>query len=492
MGEVPLTPVMRWTAGPDGSYGGLAQAVLLVTPPDLSEDDAAAALQVLLDRHDMLRARLTDDGSHLVVPAEGTVRARDLLTRAQGPDLDRHVKDAAARLDPRAGRMLRAVLCGTDRLLLVAHHLVVDGVSWRIVLSGLADAWQALRSGQTPRPRRTGTSFRRWSHLLAEEARSAERLRELPWWTETLERARPLLDRAPDPARDTAATVREETLVLPEDVTAPLLTTVPAAYRAAVPDVLLSALTIAVAVRREERGDLAGRSLLVGLEGHGREEGIAENVDLSATVGWFTTFHPVALDPGPVDLDEALSGGPAAGTALKRVKEQLRAVPDHGLGYGLLRHLNPDTAAELDKRPHPQIVFNYLGRFTASASGDEPWELAPEAPMLRVPPDGARPAAGLEINTVAVEESGGVRLHVSASAPRAFLAPAETAALLALWERALRGLVRHAEDARAGGLTPSDLPLVSLTQDDIEDFESAFDFDHDSDDFDDFDDNDGF
>ncbi|MFD5128612.1 amino acid adenylation domain-containing protein [Streptomyces olindensis] len=492
VGEVPLTPVMRWTAGPDGSYGGLAQAVLLVTPPDLSEDDAAAALQVLLDRHDMLRARLTDDGSHLVVPAEGTVRARDLLTRAQGPDLDRHVKDAAARLDPRAGRMLRAVLCGTDRLLLVAHHLVVDGVSWRIVLSGLADAWQALRSGQTPRPRRTGTSFRRWSHLLAEEARSTERLRELPYWTETLERARPLLDRAPDPVRDTAATVREETLVLPEDVTVPLLTTVPAAYRAAVPDVLLSALTIAVAVRREERGDLAGRSLLVGLEGHGREEGIAENVDLSATVGWFTTFHPVALDPGPVDLDEALSGGPAAGTALKRVKEQLRAVPDHGLGYGLLRHLNPDTAAELDKRPHPQIVFNYLGRFTASASGDEPWELAPEAPMLRVPPDGARPAAGLEINTVAVEESGGVRLHVSASAPRAFLAPSETAALLALWERALRGLVRHAEDARAGGLTPSDLPLVSLTQDDIEDFESAFDFDHDSDDFDDFDDNDGF
>ncbi|GGX02687.1 non-ribosomal peptide synthetase [Streptomyces lomondensis] len=488
VGEVPLTPLMRWTAGPDGSYGGLAQAVLLVTPPDLSEDDACAALQALLDRHAMLRARLADDGSRLVVPAEGTVRARDLLTRAQGPDLHRHLTDAAARLDPRAGRMLQAVLCGTDRLLLVAHHLVVDGVSWRIITSGLADAWQALRSGQTPRPHRTGTSFRRWSRLLAEEARSAERVRELPWWTETLDRARPLLDRALDPARDTAATVREEKFVLPEDVTVPLLTTVPAAYRAAVPDVLLSAFAVAAAVWREQRGDLADRSLLVGLEGHGREEDIAEGVDLSATMGWFTTFHPAALDPGPVDLDEALSGGPAAGTALKRIKEQLRAVPDRGLGYGLLRHLNPDTAAELDKRPHPQIVFNYLGRFTASASGEEPWELAPEAPMLGVPPDGGRPAAfGLEINAVAVENADGVRLHVSASAPQAFLAPSETGALLALWERALRGLVRHAEDAPAGGLTPSDLPLVALTQEDIEDFESAFENDSD-----DFDENDGF
>jgi non-ribosomal peptide synthase protein (TIGR01720 family) len=255
--------------------------------------------------------------------------------------------------------------------------------------------------------------------------------------------------------------------------------------------VLLSAFAVAAAAWREQRGDLAGRSLLVGLEGHGREEGLAEGVDLSATVGWFTTFHPVALDPGPLDLDEALSGGTAAGTALKRIKEQLRAVPDHGLGYGLLRHLDPDAAAALAPHPEPQVVFNYLGRFTASASGAEPWQLAPEAPMLAVPQDGERPAAcGLEINAVAVEEAGGLRLHVSAAAPRAFLAPSATRDLLTLWERALRGLVRHAEDTPAGGLTPSDLPLVALTQEDIEDFESAFD--HDRDDFDDFDDHDAF
>ncbi|WP_309094585.1 non-ribosomal peptide synthetase [Streptomyces sp.] len=490
LGDVGLTPVMRWAAGPDGSYGGLAQAVLLVTPGGLTDDDATAVLQTLLDRHDMLRARLAHDGSHLTVPAEGTVRASDLLTRVPDTDPQEQSERAAARLDPRAGRMLQAVLLGTDRLLLVAHHLVVDGVSWRIITAELADAWQALRSGTATPRRQRGTSFRRWSGVLAEQARTPRRTRELPWWTDTLERGRPLLDQALDPARDTAATVREEGLVLPADLTVPLLTTVPAAYRAAVPDVLLSAFAVAAAAWREERGDLAGRSLLVGLEGHGREEELAEGVDLSTTVGWFTTLHPVALDPGPLDLDEALSGGPAAGTALKRIKEQLRAVPDHGIGYGLLRHLNPATAPGLAERPHPQVLFNYLGRFTA-ASGAEPWELAPEAPVLGVPPDPGRPAAfGLEINAVAVERADGVRLHVSACAPRAFLAPSATRALLTLWERALRGLVRHADEAPAGGLTPSDLPLVALTQEDIEDFEHAFE--RNSDDFDDFDDNDGF
>ncbi|WP_327715390.1 amino acid adenylation domain-containing protein [Streptomyces sp. NBC_00490] len=453
VGEVELTPIMRWTAG---SYDGLAQAVLLVTPPELSYDTLAAVLQRVVDRHDLLRARLS---GRLVVPAEGTVRAEDLLGQVRGTDVHEELAAAVARLDPASGRMLQAVwFADSARLLLVAHHLVVDGVSWRIITSDLAETWQ---SGEAlPR---TGTSFRTWSRLLGEEA--GKRGSELPWWTWVSENARPLVERVPDPGD----TQREQTLVLPPGITGPLLTSVPAAYHAAVPDVLLTALAVAAADWREERGDLTGRSLLVGVEGHGREEAIAEGVDLSATVGWFTTFHPVGIDPGPLDLGEALDGGPAAGTALKRVKEQLRAVPDGGLGYGLLRHLNPDTSAPLEKLPQPQVAFNYLGRFTASASADDPWDLAPEAPMLPL----AGPARfGLEINAVAVDGDDGLRLHIWAAWPESFLTPAEATDLLALWERALHGLVRHAGESPAGGLTPSDLPLVELTQEDIDDFEN--------------------
>ncbi|MFI6012739.1 amino acid adenylation domain-containing protein [Streptomyces sp. NPDC051243] len=465
VGEAELTPIMRWSAGPDGSYGGLAQAVLLVTPPDLTYDTAIDVLQAVLDRHDVLRARLTDT---LVVPAEGAVRAGDLLHQVRDAALDDQLAAALSRLDPEAGRMLQAVwFTDSRRLLLVAHHLVVDGVSWRIITSDLAEAWRTGRA--LPR---SGTSFRTWSRLLTEESRKPGRVRELAWWTGVSEGVRPFLERE----LGTTGSPREHTLVLPDDVTASLLTSVPAAYHAAVPDVLLTALALATAAWRERRGDLSGRCMLVGLEGHGREEDIAEGVDLAATVGWFTTYHPVAVDPGPLDLDEALAGGPAAGTALKRIKEQLRAVPDHGLGYGLLRHLNPDTAPALEKLPQPQILFNYLGRFAASGPAGEPWELAPEATMLRVPPDGERAAArGLEINAVAVEGAGGVRLHVSASWPDGFLTESEAGDLLALWERALHGLARHAGDSPAGGLTPSDLPLVELTQEDIDDFENDFD-----------------
>ena len=107
-------------------------------------------------------------------------------------------------------------------------------------------------------------------------------------------------------------------------------------------------------------------AVLLDLEGHGREEMFAD-VDLSRTVGWFTSLFPVRLDAGALDLEEALAGGPALGRALKRIKEQLRAVPDNGLGYGLLRYLNAETAAQLAGFAAPQLGFNYLGRFAAAA-----------------------------------------------------------------------------------------------------------------------------
>ena len=116
----------------------------------------------------------------------------------------------------------------------------------------------------------------------------------------------------------------------------------PAAFHGGINDVLLTGLVLAVAdwCRRRGRGaGQASHAVLLDLEGHGREE-IFADVDLSRTVGWFTSLFPVRLDPGALDLDEALAGGPALGRALKLIKEQLRALPDHGLGYGLLRYLN--------------------------------------------------------------------------------------------------------------------------------------------------------
>ena len=140
-------------------------------------------------------------------------------------------------------------------------------------------------------------------------------------------------------ARDLSGGAGHLTLTLPAAVTGALLTRVPAAFHGGINDVLLTALCLAIARWCGRRGRGGGSAVLLDLEGHGREE-IFADVELSRTVGWFTSLLPVRLDPGLLDLDEALAGGPALGRALKLIKEQLRALPDHGLGYGLLRYLN--------------------------------------------------------------------------------------------------------------------------------------------------------
>src|SRR5205807_10254421 len=192
-----------------------------------------------------------------------------------------------------------------------------------------------------------------------------------------------LVDGTLDAARDVSGTAGRLTLTLPAAVAEALLTRVPAAFHGGVNDVLLTGLAVAAVdwCRRRGRGS-STNAVLLDVEGHGREE-IFAGIDLSRTVGWFTSVYPVRLDVGALDLEEALAGGPALGRALKLIKEQLRALPDHGLGYGLLRYLNGETASQLEPFATPQIGFNYLGRFGGAAPASAAaWGGAPEAVTL--------------------------------------------------------------------------------------------------------------
>ena len=205
------------------------------------------------------------------------------------------------------------------------------------------------------------------------------------------------------------------------------------------------------------------------------------DIDLTRTVGWFTSLYPVRLDPGPIDLEEALSGGPALGRALKTVKEQLRAVPGKGLGYGLLRYLNGETAAELAGLAVPQLGFNYLGRFAAGGAGAD-WAPAPLDGRGADAGDGqlssGDPAMPLshviEINALTLDGMEGPALSAHWTFAPALLGAAAVEDLAATWFRALTALVRHAAQPGAGGLSPSDLALVDLTQDEIERLERDY------------------
>ncbi|ATY11274.1 non-ribosomal peptide synthetase [Amycolatopsis sp. AA4] len=360
-GRVAPTPIMR--------YRGLFQAMLLTAPPGLTEPGLVRTVQAVLDRHDLLRARW--DGETLVVPAE-SFDAAEIVTRAAG-SLDDELLAARDRLDD--DRLVQVVRFD-DRVLIVADHLVVDGVSWRILLDDLAEAWQGRELV------RTGTSFRRWSELLREQDRSGER--EL--WHSILDGADPVL-----PLTDAVPEHAECTAPLP------------------VGDVEQALLT---ALGRTLDRDNA----VIAVERHGREEQIAPGVDLSATVGWFTAVFPV------------------------RTSGSVHRLPDGGLGYGLLRPFD---------LPEPTIVLNYLGRVD---TGDgTPWSVAPEAPMLRVPPrPGRTPDWALEINAAAV--NGELRISLTGQTD-------------------VRTLAARLRDALAGGGPALDLSLVDLSQDDIDEFE---------------------
>ncbi|MEU8824339.1 amino acid adenylation domain-containing protein [Streptomyces sp. NPDC048636] len=496
LGELPLTPVMLDLYERGGPTATVHQANLVQVPADCSESLLAAALQAVLDHHDTLRARLLPAGGgagpRLEIAPKGAVEAARLISRVDIAEVapSALIERVAAEqtrvqgeLSPDDGELVRAVWfdAGRDRpgrLMLVVHHLAVDGVSWRVLQEDLKIAWQAVTTGADVRLAPVGTSFRRWARLLAEQATGSERTAELELWRSVLATDDPALaDRPLDPARDVVGSARSFTVTLPAEVAGPLLGRVPAAFNAGVDDVLLTGLALAVARWRRDRGRGDGSALLVGLEGHGREE-IVDGTDLSRTVGWFTSLYPVAVDPGPVPEEELRTGGPALGAALKAVKEQLRTLPDKGLGYGLLRHLHPEHGPELAALAAPQIGFNYLGRFTAVDPGAvraEDWAAPPEATeTLGSGGDPALPLAhALGVSAVAQDRPDGVRLVAIWSWPGELLAEDEVRRVADYWFEGLRALVTHAERPEAGGFTPSDLSLLSLSQDEIDAFESG-------------------
>ncbi|MEU5775093.1 non-ribosomal peptide synthase/polyketide synthase [Streptomyces venezuelae] len=490
-GDIPLTPVVHDLLARGGTLDGLQQSALLQVPAALTETGLASALQALVDHHDMLRLDVSDaEGSpRMRVRPVGSVSAADCLRRVDLTGMDEAsarsllAKEATAageRLSPADGVMFQAVWfdagdAASGRLLLALHHLAVDGVSWRILMHDLGAAWRDVAAGRTPRPEPVGTSFRRWATLLTEEAAAPSRAAELAYWTGLHDRPeQPFGGRALDPARDTTATARTLAVSLPAPVTEAVLSRVPAAFNAGVNDVLLTALALATL---SGRGRPQGEPVLVEVEGHGRHEELAAGLDLSRTVGWFTDVHPVRIDPGEVDWDDLWRAGPAVGDVLKRAKEQLRAVPDHGIGHGLLRYLNADTAAGLAALPTPQIGFNYLGRFDGPGRAAD-WGLAPEAAGdadgAGMPPGAMPLRTALTVNAVARATADGAELRAVWTWADALLTESEVTAMADAWIRTLTVLARHVEQGGAGGATASDFDLVTLDQSEIEGFEDEF------------------
>ncbi|MFI0712154.1 amino acid adenylation domain-containing protein [Streptomyces inhibens] len=487
VGEIPLTPIVHWLRERGGSVDRFNQSLTLTAPKELGLGTLVTLVQQLLDRHDTLRLRMQIASSgewKLTALPVGAVDAARCVSRIDTravddadlvPRVAQEIDAARDRMSLEQGHVLQVLWFDSGarrqgRVAFVAHHVAVDGVSWRILTADVQAVWQALGTGRTPEPETGRTSFRRWATLLAAEAHSAHRGTELPSWTHTVSAEVPLLGRVPlDPLRDLERRDRRFTLELPTGTTEMLLTSVPTALNAQFHEVLLTGLVLA-AVQRQQRHGRTDGTLLVELEGHGREE-IFDDVDLSRTVGWFTSLFPARFQLGTLDWQDVEQGGPAVGTALKHVKQTLRRMADKGLGYGLLRYLNPATATELAKGSRAELGFNYLGRFATGNTSD--WSIMPEHGVGLDDAPGLPMAHALEVNAAVYDQPDGPVLSATWSWADAAMPAREARALAESWFRMLTVLTAHAKRPDAGGLTPSDVALLpSMSQAEIDDLEA--------------------
>ncbi|MAM88882.1 MAG: non-ribosomal peptide synthetase [unclassified Hahellaceae] len=438
-GDLPLLPIQHWLFEQNAAEPAYWNQSLLLTPREsLSYSTLRETLQALITHHDALRMRFVQDqrGWHQYYAGIEGAFALGQLQVASIDQLPEALQPFAASLDLHQGPLLRAVLvdlpAGQQRLYLAIHHLVIDTVSWRILLEDFNQLYSQLSRNEAPSLPAKTSSYRQWAQGLNRHAESAALAAERDFWTTQGQDSAMPVDHPEKPNLSTDEVTLIEKLTAEE--TRQLLQETQKAYRTQVPELLLTALSQTLCEWKSDR------ALTVALEGHGRESLFPE-LDLSRTVGWFTSLYQVCLRlPESVD----------AGACIKAVKEQLRAVPQHGLGYGVLRYL----AREALPAPTSGVLFNYLGRVD---DGQEAgfFDISSDP----VPADRSGANAHIhELEIVPMILNDSLQVEWRFSGQRYDIAT--QAQLLTRYMAALRALISHCVNPEAGGFTPSDFPLA--------------------------------
>jgi amino acid adenylation domain-containing protein/FkbM family methyltransferase len=379
-GVVALTPIQQWFLEQEvPERGHYNQAVLLAVPEETKGELLAAVVQKLMEHHDALRLRFEYEAGqwrqHNAAKETAAVFSEidlsELAAEQQGEELENRATQLQRSLDLSAGPLLRVALFNLGRgqgkrLLLVVHHLAVDGVSWRILLEDVQRGYeQAARGERLELPAKT-SSYQSWATHLVEQAQSEESRSEAEYW---LREQRMLgsakLPRDHETGENLVGSTGSVSVSLSAVETKALLQEVPGVYHTQINDALLTAVGVALTEW------MGSEQVAVELEGHGREE-LGAGVDVTRTVGWFTSIYPVVL---------AVQRGSGTGERLKLVKEKLRAVPRRGVGYGLLRYLSADeeVRTQLRERGGAEVCFNYLGQFGHGITEASGWRVAPES-----------------------------------------------------------------------------------------------------------------
>ena len=459
-GEFPIAPIQHWFFDHkfvDEHHWN--QSVLLDVKPgrEFSVAQLKSALSALVLQHDALRLRFerTEQGVRQFLASADEMAEHVSIREIAINDADdasgsitQYCDQIQASLNLFNGPLLAAGLFhlpgGQAKLLLVLHHLVVDGVSWRILLEDFNSALECVLKSQEVKLGYKTTSYKQWTEALIDGVELGHLNSEIDYWETVIEKEKPSL---PIDYPGGSATVAETVVYsvkLPEHYTQSLLRDVHQSYRTEINDLLLTALARSIS-------DWSGNhEIYLDLEGHGRES-FSEKIDLSRTVGWFTSVYPVRLK---------YENGQSVQDNLKSIKEQLRHIPNKGFGYGALRYLGgPKQNSLLLKAPKSDIVFNYLGQFN-SLIDNNPWfTVAPENRGQEHSPDSLDPHP-LSINSHIV----GDELQVDWIYSRSLFKEQTIQKLAQQYIAALEQLIQHCVQPEVFGYTPSDFSLSGLNQ----------------------------
>ncbi len=460
VGDVPLTPIQRWFFDlnlPQPHH--FNQSVLLVVSPEIDPDLTARSLEMLSHHHDALRLRFEPEGKHWrqvsVAPDHATIpltaiNLSHLSEEEQLQAIPNQAHDLQKSLDLAQGPLVQAGLfklgeARPGRLLIVAHHLLVDGISWRILVEDFVQTYEQMSRGEEVKLPRKTSSFKAWAEAIQEYGHSEKLAKELDYWllpnpTEIVSLPR---EQAAGASANTINASDRVVITLDRDQSEALLREVPQAYNTKIEDILLTALGQSLTRWT------GGKTLWLELEGHGRQDWF-ETLDLSRTVGWFTAKFPLLLH---------VTESSQQGEAIKSIKEQLRRLPENGAGYSVLRYASPpEIAQQLDRLPTPEVSFNYLGQFDQT--------LPQKSIVLSVAKEGRgneRSANSqrhylLEINAWIVAGKLECEWIYSQSVHRR-----ETIESLAQsYLEALQKSIEHCLSPETGGYTPSDFSLANL------------------------------
>ncbi|WP_013334574.1 non-ribosomal peptide synthetase [Gloeothece verrucosa] len=465
-GILPLTPIQCWFFEQNlAETHFFNQSALIEVPATLDPDLLKGVLQQLLSHHDALRLRYEEkngqiqqinDGLNEIVPLS-VIDLSHLSTNDQAAAINRYDSELQRSLNLTSGEIVKVALFKlgnqqANQLLIVIHHLAVDGISWRILLEDLTTAYQQISQDQAIKLPRKTTSFQDWSKRLVSYSQSDKLKHELSYWLSQFPtKIQPLpVDYNPEQDVNLLSSAKATNLSLTEEETRGLLQDVPSAYNTQINDILLTALV-------ESFGQWTGENaLLVDLEGHGREN-LFDDIDLSRTVGWFTTLFPLKLE-------RSQTGKPQE--TLKTVKEQLRHLPNHGISYGILRYLSKDKEViyNCEQLIKPQVSFNYLGQFdqVLSATGVlgtvKEWKsdhtsLGYRSHLLEV--SGLIHSHKLEIQFVYSENIH--RLETIEQLAKQFM-------------KILRNLIVHCQAIETKSYTPSDFAAAQISQQQLDKF----------------------